>query len=104
MRRYPRGNVDVTRVFGGVQVAASDGRGWALKTRLFDAFDLTILWNKTGNQATVTAVITDATLRALPEILDPSQDGYHDTAATPAGAGDPAPATVGDLAQPPIGG
>ena len=26
--RYPGGSVDVTRVFGGVQVAATDGRGW----------------------------------------------------------------------------
>ena len=67
-----------------------------LKARLLAAFDVTILWNKTGGQATVTAVITDATLRALPAILDPGQDGYHDTAATPA--------IVGQLAQPPIGG
>ena len=29
MDRYPGGTVDVTRVFGGVEVAASDGRGWA---------------------------------------------------------------------------
>src|SRR5215469_5087816 len=57
----------------------------ALKARLFAAFDITILWNKPGNQATVTVTITDATLQALPGILDPSQDGYHDTApATPA--------------------
>jgi hypothetical protein len=42
----------------------------ALKARLFAAFDITILWNKTGGQATVTAVITDATLQALPGILD----------------------------------
>jgi hypothetical protein len=52
----------------------------ALKARLFAALDLTILWNKTGAQATVTATITDATLAALPDILDRSQDGYHDTA------------------------
>ena len=35
------------------------------------------LWNKTDGQATVT--IRDATLAALPAILDPTQDGYHDT-------------------------
>jgi hypothetical protein len=27
-KRYPGGTVDVARVFGGVQVQASDGRGW----------------------------------------------------------------------------
>jgi len=56
----------------------------ALKTRLFDAFDITVVWNKPDNQATVRAVLTDATLRAvldILDILDPSQDGYHDTAA-----------------------
>jgi site-specific DNA recombinase len=56
----------------------------ALKTRLLAAFDITVLWNKPGNQVTVRAVITDATLQALPDILDPGQDGYHDTAAAPA--------------------
>jgi hypothetical protein len=75
----------------------------ALKARLLAAFDVTILWNKPANQATVRAVITDATLRALPAILNPGQDGYHDTAATPAGAGH-APAAVGHLPQPPITG
>ena len=54
----------------------------ALKARLLAAFDITVVWNKPGNQVTVRAVITDATLQALPDILDPSQDGYHDTAAT----------------------
>ena len=38
------------------------------------------MWNKPGNQVTVRAVITDATLQALPDILNPGQDGYHDTA------------------------
>jgi hypothetical protein len=52
-----------------------------LKARLFDVFDLGILWNRSAGQATVTAVITDATLQALPAILDPDQDGYHDTAS-----------------------
>jgi hypothetical protein len=51
-----------------------------LKTRLFDAFDLQILWNKPGRQATVFAEITEATLQALPGILDPGRDGYDDTA------------------------
>jgi hypothetical protein len=75
----------------------------ALKARLFAAFDLSILWNKTGNQATVHAEITDATLRALPAILNPDRDGYHDTAA-PAGTGNTTPASAGQLAQPPITG
>jgi hypothetical protein len=51
----------------------------ALKARLLAAFDLQILWNKPGQQATVFAEITEATLQALPGILDPGQDGYHDT-------------------------
>jgi site-specific DNA recombinase len=51
-----------------------------IKARLFAAFDVQILWNKPGGQATVHAEITEATLKALPAILDPSQDGYHDTA------------------------
>jgi hypothetical protein len=58
---------------------AGDGLPPALKARLFAAVDLIILWNKTDGQATVTATITDATLAALPAILDPTQDGYHDT-------------------------
>ena len=37
-----------------------------LKARLLEAFDLQILWNKPGRQATVHAEITDATLQALP--------------------------------------
>jgi hypothetical protein len=43
-----------------------------LKARLFEAFDLQILWNKPGGQATVFAEITEATLQALPGILDPA--------------------------------
>ena len=50
-----------------------------LKARLLDAFDIQILWNKPGGQATVHAEITDATLRALPGLLNPGQDGYDDT-------------------------
>jgi hypothetical protein len=66
----------------------------ALKARLFAAFDLHILWNKPGQQVTVIIEITDATLRALPAILNPDQDGYHDTAPAEA-------ASIGDLAGPP---
>ena len=51
----------------------------ALKARLLAAFDLQVLWNKPGQQATVFVEITEATLQALPGILDPRQDGYHDT-------------------------
>jgi hypothetical protein len=54
--------------------------GPGLKARLFAAFDLQVLWNKPGRQATVHAEITEATLRALPALLDPGQDGYDDTA------------------------
>jgi hypothetical protein len=50
-----------------------------LKARLLDAFDIQILWNKPGRQATVFAEITDATFRVLPAILNPAQDGYDDT-------------------------
>ena len=50
-----------------------------LKARLLDAFDLQVLWNKTAGQATVHAEITEATLRALPALLNPGQDGYDDT-------------------------
>jgi hypothetical protein len=53
----------------------------ALKARLFAVSDLAILWNKDKTQATVSVTITDATLAALPEILNPAQPGYHDTAA-----------------------
>jgi hypothetical protein len=70
----------------------------ALKARLFAAFDLAILWNKDKAQATVTVTITDATLTALPEILDHTQPGYHDTASPTD------PASIGHLAQPAIGG
>jgi hypothetical protein len=41
------------------------------------------LWNKTGSQATVHAEITDNTLHAVKAILDPAQDGYHDTDPNP---------------------
>lgn len=50
-----------------------------LKARLLDAFDLHILWNKQDRQATIWGEITDATLQALPGILNPGQDGYDDT-------------------------
>ena len=51
-----------------------------LKAELFQAFGPQVLWNKPGRQATVFAEITEATLRALPGILDPGRDGYDDTA------------------------
>jgi site-specific DNA recombinase len=50
-----------------------------LKARLFAAFDIAVLWNKPGEQATVSAEITETTLRYLTAILDPTQDGFHDT-------------------------
>ena len=56
-----------------------------IKARLFAAFDLQILWNKPGRQATVHAEITEATLRALPALLNPGQDGYDDTAGIGSG-------------------
>jgi hypothetical protein len=65
----------------------------ALKARLFAMFDLTVLWNKPGNQATVSALITDETLRALPALLNPGQDGYHDT------HNPDTPAAIGHLTQ-----
>jgi len=69
-----------------------------LKARLLAAFDVNILWSKQDGQATVTAVITDTTLQELPGILDPSQDGYHDTIPAV-----PAQATgMEDFPQPPI--
>ena len=42
-----------------------------LKASLLDAFDIQVLWNKTERQATICAEITDATLRALPALLNP---------------------------------
>jgi hypothetical protein len=66
----------------------------ALKARLLAAFDVEVLWNKDGRQATVHAEITENTLRAVPGILDPGQDGYHDT--SPAASTDN-PAAVGHL-------
>jgi hypothetical protein len=69
----------------------------ALKARLFAVSDLAILWSKDKSHATVSVTITDATLAALPEILNPAQPGYHDTAALES-------ETVGALPRPPIGG
>jgi site-specific DNA recombinase len=71
-----------------------------LKARLFDAFDLQILWNKSGRQATVFAEITEVTLRTLPGILNPGQDGYDDTAAAAITSGEMA--DVEDLFESPI--
>jgi hypothetical protein len=50
-----------------------------LKARLFQVFDVSVLWNKPAQQATVNAEITETTLRYLAAIMDPSQDGFHDT-------------------------
>lgn len=69
-----------------------------LKAKLLAAFGIEILWKKTEGQATVHAEITDATLRALPAILDPGQDGYDDT-SEPSSAD---PESVGDLFDFPI--
>jgi hypothetical protein len=62
----------------------------ALKARLFAIFDMHITWNKTGDQATVTVEIAEATLQAVTAFLDPTQDGYHDTHPT-SSSDDPAP-------------
>jgi site-specific DNA recombinase len=50
-----------------------------IKARLFAIFDVSICWNKTGRQATVHAEITEATLQAVHDILDPTRDSFHDT-------------------------
>jgi hypothetical protein len=65
-----------------------------LKARLFQVFDIPVLWNKPARQATVTAEITDSTLQAIPGITDPGQDGYHDT--SPQTSND-APVSMGHL-------
>jgi hypothetical protein len=70
-----------------------------LKARLLNAFDLHILWNKPGQQATVHAEIAEATLRALPALLNPGQDGYDDTSEHATDQ----PETVEDLFEAPIG-
>ena len=69
-----------------------------IKARLFAAFDLQILWNKPGGQVTLHAEVTDATLRALPALLNPGQDGYDDTADNGSGAA----ADMEDLFESPI--
>ena len=64
---------------------------------MFAAFGLEILWNKPGQQATIFVEITDATLQAIPGILDPGQDGYHDTSpATSTNGVDPMGICDGD--------
>jgi len=40
---------------------------------------VSIFWNKPGQQVTVRAELTETTLHYLADILDPSQDGFHDT-------------------------
>ena len=61
---------------------------------LFAVSDLAILWSKDKSHATVSVTISDATLAALPEILNPAQPGYHDTATVES-------ETIGVLACPP---
>ena len=51
----------------------------ALKACPFAAFGIEILWNKPGQQVTVFAEITGSTVKALPGLTDPGQDGYHNT-------------------------
>jgi hypothetical protein len=41
-----------------------------LKARLFQAFVISVLWNKPGSQATVRAEITETTLQSVPGILN----------------------------------
>jgi hypothetical protein len=71
-----------------------------LKAALFEAFDLQILWNKPGRQATVFVEITEATLQALPGILNPGRDGYDDNIVSIPGQR----TAVEDLFESPIGG
>ena len=70
-----------------------------IKARLFAAFNLEVLWNKPDRQVTVNAEITEATLRALPALLNPDQDGYDDTADNTPGE----PGDMEDLFESPIG-
>ena len=58
------------------------------------------MWNKPGKQATVHAEITEATLHALPALLNPGQDGYDDTAAAGITTGEVA--DMEDLFESPI--
>jgi len=46
-----------------------------IKARLLAIFAIAIYWNKTDRQVTVHAEITEATLRAVQDILDPTRDG-----------------------------
>ena len=69
-----------------------------VKARLFAAFNLEVLWNKPDRQVTVNAEITEATLRALPALLNPDQDGYDDTADNTPGEA----AEVEDLFEAPM--
>jgi hypothetical protein len=68
-----------------------------LKARLFQVFDVSILWNKPERQVTVRAKVTKTTLRYLAAILDPSQDGFDDTHPDQ-------PEPIGDLGNTPSGG
>jgi hypothetical protein len=54
-----------------------------------------------GNPSQHPHRITNATLHALPAILNPDQDRYHDTAAPETADATDSPAAVGPLTQPP---
>jgi len=49
------------------------GMDSAAKAKLFDAFDLQVLWNKTAGQATVWIEITDATSAPSPPSSTPTK-------------------------------
>ena len=68
------------------------------KAALFRTFDVGILWNKTSEQVTMWAEITDTTLQALTGLLDPTQPGSHDT------ANDHDDPPMGDLVNTPLAG
>ncbi len=44
-----------------------------IKARLFAIFDIAIHWNKADRQVTVRAEITESTLRAVQDILNPTE-------------------------------
>jgi hypothetical protein len=58
----------------------------ALKARLFAAFDLEVLWNKPGGQATVFVEITDGTPRPSPPSWTPTRTATTTPAPPPASA------------------
>ena len=83
--KAPERRLDRSLGCSSPSTSSAPGLDSATKARLYAAFDLQIMWNKPGKQATVYAEITEATLRALPSLLDPDRDGYDDTADTTSG-------------------